>query len=50
MVSLLSVRIGSVFTPTRHRVDYHSFGSFFDFHAGLFDSCDKCVDASAKRW
>jgi hypothetical protein len=30
-------------------VNYHSFGGFFDFHAGFFDSCDKCVDASAKR-
>jgi hypothetical protein len=33
-----------------HRVDYHSFSGFYDFHNGFFDSYNKCVDAPAKYW
>jgi hypothetical protein len=34
-----------------HRVDYLSFGGFFDLcYASFFDSGDKWVDASPQRW
>jgi hypothetical protein len=34
-----------------HRVDYFSFGGFFDLcYASFFDSGDKWADASSQRW